>query len=104
MNFEQQNIIYLQVIKHFGDLNTLLGYNNANIDPQKFTDCLNKRMIDLETGDMTIYLSSLLLFVFNLKNEIIKIKKDSINQLIIINFVNTVLEELNIKQIEFEVL
>jgi len=104
MNFEQQNIIYLQVIKHFDDLNSLLEYNNTNIDPQKFTDCLNKRVIDLVTQDMTIYLSSLLLFVFNLKNEIIKIKKDSVNQLIIVNFVNTVLEDLNIKQIEFEVL
>ena len=104
MNFEQQNIIYLQVIKHFNDLNVLLGYNNTNIDPQKFTDCLNKRKIDLNTNDMHIYLSSLLLFVFNLRNENIKIKKDSFNQLIIINFVNTVLEELNIKQIEFEVI
>lgn len=104
MNFEQQNIIYLQVIKHFSDLNSLLGYNNINIDPQKFTDYLNKRVIDLETGDLTIYLASLLLFVFNLKNEMLTIKKDSINQLIIVNFVNTVLEELNIKQIEFEVL
>ena len=104
MNFEQQNNIYLQVIKHFSDLNSLLGYNNINIDPQKFTDYLNKRVIDLETGDLTIYLASLLLFVFNLKNEMLTIKKDSINQLIIVNFVNTVLEELNIKQIEFEVL
>lgn len=104
MNFEQQNIIYLQVIKHFGDLNSLLRYNNTNIDPQKFTDCLNKRLIDLETGDLTVYLSSLLLFVFNLKTETIKIKKDNVNQIIIINFVNTVLEELNIKQIEFEVI
>ena len=104
MNFEQQNIIYLQVMKHFGDLNSLLAYNNSNIEPKKFTDCLNKRLIDLETGNLTIYLSSLLLFVFNLKNEIIKIKKDNVNQIIIINFVNTVLEELNIKQIEFEVI
>ena len=56
MNFEQQNIIYLQVIKHFSDLNSLLGYNNINIDPQKFTDYLNKRVIDLETGDLTMYL------------------------------------------------
>ncbi len=104
MNFEQQNIIYLQVMKHFGDLNSLLAYNNSNIEPKKFTDCLNKRLIDLETGNLTIYLSSLLLFVFNLKNETIKIKKDNVNQIIIINFVNTVLEELNIKQIEFEVI
>ena len=104
MNFDQQNIIYLQVIKHFNDLNTLLGYNNTNIDPQKFTDCLNKRIIDLDTEDMDMYLASLLLMVFNLRNQIINIKKDSINQIIIVNFVNTVLEELNIKQIEFEVL
>ena len=104
MNFEQQNIIYLQVMKHFGDLNSLLAYNNSNIEPKKFIDCLNKRLIDLETGNLTIYLSSLLLFVFNLKNETIKIKKDNVNQIIIINFVNTVLEELNIKQIEFEVI
>ena len=104
MNFEQQNIIYLQVIKHFNDLNVLLKYNNMNLDPQKFTDCLNKRIIDLDTEDMNMYLASLLLMVFNLRNQIINIKKDSVNQLIIINFVNTVLEELNIKQIEFEVL
>ena len=51
-----------------------------------------------------MYLASLLLMVFNLRNQIINIKKDSINQIIIVNFVNTVLEELNIKQIEFEVL
>ena len=70
MNFEQQNIIYLQVMKHFGDLNSLLAYNNSNIEPKKFTDCLNKRLIDLETGNLTIYLSSLLLFVFNLKISI----------------------------------
>lgn len=104
MDFEHQNIIYLQVIKHFNDLNILLNYNNANIDPQKFTDLLNERIIDFNIEDMNMYLSSLLLFVFNLRKECIKIKKDNINQLITINFVNTVLEELNIKQIEFEVI
>ena len=104
MNFEQQKNIFLKTINHIQDLKEFLSYNNCNVDKKMVALNLDNKLFDLNTNDMNVYLSSLLIYIFSGKNEIIQIKKNDINKMITINFVNVILEELNMFQIEFEVL
>ena len=82
----------------------LLSYNNAIVDQQKFTNYLNLRTVNLETDDVNIFLSTLLILIFKSENVSLKIHKEDTNKLIIAGFFNTLLEEMNIKQFDFEVL
>ena len=104
MSFEQQKNIFLKTVNHIRDLNELLNYNNCTVDKKIIATNLDKNVFNLNTDDMNLYLSSLLIYVFTNKKEIIKINKNDASKIITINFVNTVLEELNVMQVEYEVL
>lgn len=104
MSFEQQKNIFLKTISHIQDLNELLNYNNCTVDKKTVATNLDTNVFNLNTDDMNLYLSSILIYVFTSKKEIIQINKNDASKIITINFVNTVLEELNMMQIEFEVL
>lgn len=104
MNFEFQKNIFLKTINHIPNLNELLMQNNGSVDKKEVATNLDSKVLNLYTDNNNVYLSSLLIIVFSGRKDIIKIKKDDVNKMIIINFVNTVLEELNIAEIEFEVI
>lgn len=104
MSFEQQNKIYLEVIKHLDDLNELLRYYNLIIDARVLTDNLNMKKYDLNSDDVNTLLSSLLIYVFTLTKDVIKISKEKNINLIIVNFINTVLEEQKFEEILYEVI
>ena len=103
MDFEKKKQIFIKVLSYLPELNELLSYTNCSVDKRMVAIHLDNSICVLETKDMNIYLASLLFLVFNLKNDIIKVSKENIEQIIISNFVNTILEELDIKQIEIEV-
>ena len=103
MDFGYQKNIFLKVVNHIQDLNEFLMNNNCSVDKREVANNLDNKIFNLDTDNMNIYLASLLKFIFNQRKEIIKIKNDDANKFIVINFINTVLEEFNIKQIEFEV-
>lgn len=103
MNELQQKEIYLKVIEHIDDLNELLQTNNSSVNKELFTMQLNRYVCDLNNEDLNVYISSLLVHIFSLSNERISILKNELNKLIILNYLNTVLSELNYEQIIFEV-
>ena len=103
MNVEDQKKIFLMSVEHISELNELMKISNSRVEATLIAQALNSKITNLKTNNPNEYLSALLLLVFNNSKQVIKIERNDINKLMVLNYINTILEELNIKELEFEV-
>ena len=92
------------VVQNLDDLNDLMKISNSRVDATLIAKALNARIIDLKTNNTNDYLASLLLMVLNDIAEVIKVNAQDINKVLILNYINTILEELNLKELEYELI
>lgn len=104
MNVENQKKVFLMVVQNLDDLNDLMKISNSRVDATLIAKALNARIIDLKTNNTNDYLASLLLMVLNDIAEVIKVNAQDINKVMILNYINTILEELNLKELEYELI
>lgn len=104
MNVENQKKVFLMVVQNLDDLNDLMKISNSRVDATLIAKALNARIIDLKTNNTNDYLASLLLMALNDFAEVIKVNAQDINKVMILNYINTILEELNLKELEYELI
>lgn len=104
MNVENQKKVFLMVVQNLDDLNDLMKISNSRVDATLIAKALNTRIIDLKTNNTNDYLASLLLMALNDIAEVIKVNAQDINKVMILNYINTILEELNLKELEYELI
>jgi len=104
MNVENQKKVFLMVVQNLDDLNDLMKISNSRVDATLIAKALNARIIDLKTNNTNDYLASLLLMALNDIAEVIKVNAQDINKVMILNYINTILEELNLKELEYELI
>lgn len=104
MNVENQKKVFLMVVQNLDDLNDLMKISNSRVDATLIAKALNARIIDLKTNNTNDYLASLLLMALNDITEVIKVNAQDINKVMILNYINTILEELNLKELEYELI
>ena len=92
------------VVQNLDDLNDLMKISNSRVDATLIAKALNARIIDLKTNNTNDYLASLLLMALNDIAEVIKVNAQDINKVMILNYINTILEELNLKELEYELI
>lgn len=100
MDTQKQKEIFCKIIKELNTLNQFL--NEEKIDEYKLAKYLNESSCDIKTNDLNLYLSSLCNFVFEKTETKIILSKEDINKFVIVNFVNTILNELGFKEFEIE--
>lgn len=101
---ENQKKVFLMVVQNLDDLNDLMKISNSRVDATLIAKALNARIIDLKTNNTNDYLASLLLVALNDIAEVIKVNAQDINKVMILNYINTILEELNLKELEYELI
>lgn len=97
MNNELEKKIYDKVMEHFDELNDFLDYTKIKLDKNKIKKIDNIDNLNNDIKEEN-YLNNLIYIAANINNK--KIKVFNINQSIILNFINTILEELNIEEIK----
>lgn len=102
MDKDQQISIFKNVSYYINDLNELLDYENQ-INIEKLASNLNEYTIQLDTKNLTKYLASLMVYVFFLKKEEIFIPIDNEDKIIVMNYINNILEELKYEPIIYRV-
>lgn len=97
MNNELEKKIYDKVMEYFDELNDFLDYTKIKLDKNKIKKIDNIDNLNNDIKEEN-YLNNLIYIAANINNK--KIKVFNINQSIILNFINTILEELNIEEIK----
>ncbi len=103
MNLQERNNIYWTISQNLNTVNDLLENWAIAIDDNLLFKYLNNKVYDLNTQDPNIYLASLCYYIYNNKQEEIKVNNTETPKLILINFFNIILEELNQLPINYEV-
>ncbi len=95
--------VFICVVNNIDTLNDILREFNDFIDVRKLAIMMDNNEINIESSDSTVYIGSVLYYLFDNKLPLLKVESTDSKKIIIINYLNTILEDNNIKEIQYEV-
>ena len=96
--------IFINVVNNIDSLNEVLKEFNDEVDVKKIATLLDSKSPKLDSFDASTYMGSVLYYYFNKNLEDLRVSLSDEKKIIIINYINTILEELEYKGIDFEVI
>lgn len=100
MNQLDNQKILDSVLNHLEDINSIISDSNF-LEKDKLLGYIENRNFDLNATDPNLYLASLLQKkLFNISDEV-KISSDESEKILLISFLTTVLDELELKNIDY---